>query len=80
MSMDEIKTIVCEILSTTLKRTIEPHESVFREQEEHWDSLKHVEIVLNLESAFNIQFTEEEMAELNSLAQIVESVEHHLET
>lgn len=80
MSRDEIKTIVCEILSTTLKRSIEPHESVFREQETHWDSLKHVEIVLNLESAFNIQLTEKEMAELNNMDKIVESVERHLET
>lgn len=41
-----------------------------------WDSLSRVEIVFALEEEFQIQFTQEEIKELNSIAGIVKVMEN----
>jgi acyl carrier protein len=78
MTEQQIRDKVCEIMSVVLKRTVTVNENVIRQQEGGWDSLKHIEIIFNLEGAFNIQFSEEEMLALDSLNKIVEIVlDHH---
>jgi acyl carrier protein len=78
LSDTEVKQVIAEILSTTLERPVLENEIVSRQQEGKWDSLKHVEIIFSLESAFNIQFTETEMSELNSSDVILTYVLGHL--
>jgi acyl carrier protein len=68
---DEIR----DILAAALERTIAPGENVTRVMEPKWDSLKHMEIVFSIEDAFDLQYHEDELASLNSLAALVESVE-----
>lgn len=41
-----------------------------------WDSLSRVEIVFALEEEFQIQFTQEEIKELNSISGIVKVMEN----
>jgi acyl carrier protein len=64
-----------ELLSISVGRQIEPTESVTRDSEATWDSLKHVELILMLEERFGVQFSEEEMAALNNTDQIVSAIE-----
>lgn len=78
LSDTEAKQIIAEILSTTLEHPVLEDDIVSRQQEGKWDSLKHVEIIFSLESAFNIQFTEIEMSELNSSDVILDYVLRHL--
>ena len=40
-----------------------------------WDSMNHIEVMLLLEEQYDITFSEEEMAELNSVDAICEIVE-----
>ncbi|MDW2799671.1 hypothetical protein RZO55_19020 [Clostridium boliviensis] len=40
-----------------------------------WDSMNHIEVLLLLEEEYEITFSEEEMAELNSVDAICEIVE-----
>jgi len=79
MTEQQIRSKVREILSTVLKRAVSADEEVTRKLEEHWDSLRQVEIIFSLEETFNIQFSEEEMATLNSLTKIVEVIKLHHE-
>jgi len=40
-----------------------------------WDSLRHLEIIAELESQFNIQFTPEVLMEMEDFSDIVKAVE-----
>jgi len=71
----QIHADVAELLSITTGRQIGLAEKVSRDSEAGWDSLKHVELIFMLEERFGIQFSEEEMAELRSSDQIVQSIE-----
>jgi acyl carrier protein len=40
-----------------------------------WDSMKHIEIVLSLESEFNISFSQDEITELKSISKIITTIQ-----
>lgn len=44
---------------------------------EAWDSLKHLDVVLNIERAYNVKFKTNEIAELVSVAQIEQALRQH---
>ena len=46
---------------------------------EVWDSLKHMNLVLALEEEFGVQFSDEKIVEMLSVAQIVEAVHELVE-
>lgn len=75
MTRSEIQAAVAELLSITVGRQILQTESVARDSEPGWDSLKHVELILMLEEHFGVQFSEEEMAALRSSGEIVVAIE-----
>jgi acyl carrier protein len=70
----EIRKAVMEIFSTVLERPVAEGERIEREQEGKWDSLKHVELIFMIEGRFDIQFSETEMAELDTMDKIVAGV------
>ena len=78
MTHDEIVTKVLEAMTLTLQESWAGDVEVRREDEAAWDSLKHVELIFVLEDIFAVQFSEEEMASMDSLSSIVSSLEHHL--
>jgi|TARA_B100001964_G_C14116307_1_gene546268 acyl carrier protein len=41
---------------------------------EQWDSLNHMKLLLALEEEFNIQFTDQEIADMMSIGNIIEIV------
>jgi acyl carrier protein len=75
MTRSQIQAAVVELLSITVGRPIAPSESVTRDSEPSWDSLKHVELILMLEEQFAVQFSEKEMAALRSSGEIVQAIE-----
>jgi acyl carrier protein len=75
MTRVEIQAAVAELLSITIGRRIAQTESVTRDSEPTWDSLKHVELILMLEEHFGVRFSEEEMAALHSSDEIVRAIE-----
>lgn len=75
MKSSEIQNGVAELLSITVGRSIARNESVTRDSEPTWDSLKHVQLILMLEERFGVQFSEEEMAGLKDSEEIVQAIE-----
>ena len=68
---DTESTIVRQILQTALGTSLEGIENPDRDQFPEWDSLSHVEIVFMLEEQFDVRFSEEDMAAMHSLGDIV---------
>lgn len=79
MKADELDARVRDAISIALKRPVDESESIDRDTEPKWDSLKHVELLFSLEDIFSIRFDEKELAELNNISALVESIEKHRE-
>lgn len=79
MKADELDARVRDAISIALKRPVDESESIDRDTEPKWDSLKHVELLFSLEDIFSIKFDEKELAELNNIEALVESIEKHRE-
>jgi acyl carrier protein len=75
MTRVEIQEAVAELLSISLGRQVAQTESVTRDSDPKWDSLKHVQLILLLEEHFGVQFSEEEMGALRSSDEIVKAIE-----
>lgn len=45
------------------------------ESEGIWDSLQKVEIIIAIEDEFDISFTQEEIAQINTIAQIINKIQ-----
>lgn len=80
MTTTKVKAAVAELLSISVGRHIAPAESVMRDSEPTWDSLKHVELILMLEEHFGVRFSEEEMVALHSSDEIVDAIEEKIAT
>jgi len=71
----QIERIVLAVLTTLLKRQFEPGADITRANTASWDSLKHMEIMFALEDELSTEFTEDELAKLDSVAKIVDAVQ-----
>lgn len=78
MSLPEIEHVVRDAMQTILGQTFAPGEDVRRDSVPSWDSLRHVELIFAIESSLNVQFTADEMGELDSLQKLVNAAEVHL--
>ncbi len=45
-----------------------------RDSLEEWDSIKHMQVMLALEEQFNIQFSDDEIADLASLSDLMQAM------
>ena len=78
MTSDEILTTLSEIAVDVL----DPEETesfdlsieTLIEDVPKWDSLAHINMIVQVEAAFSIRFTLEEMEELSSIRSIVEAI------
>ena len=70
MDRHEIERVALDVIGAALKS--EASLDTSRENTPQWDSLKHIEIVFALEDELGIEFSEEEMASLDSVAKIVD--------
>ena len=64
-------TTVREILETVLAVPLDGIEDPTRTEIDEWDSLMDIEVMFMLEDAFDVRFSEDEIAKLDSLAAIV---------
>lgn len=70
MQRSEIERRVIDVLSTALKCPIAA--DTRRADVAAWDSLKHIELIFAIEDELGLQFTEDELAALDSVPAIVE--------
>ena len=76
MNQQQIETTVLAVLAAILK--IEASVDSTRKNTPQWDSLKHIEVIFSVEDEMGVLFSEEEMAGLDSVAGIIETVlQHH---
>lgn len=68
---DKITTVMSAVLAIP---DTEINENTSPESVEHWDSLKHMNLVVALEEEFDIEFDDDEIMEMNSYPTIVEMV------
>lgn len=65
---------IFEIISGIAKKNVDEIKSS-QDKEKLWDSLLHVELVFALESEFDIFFSAEEIAEINTPEKVLEIVQ-----
>jgi acyl carrier protein len=70
MDRREIEAVVLVVLAAMLKCEVDLNSS--RHNTPQWDSLKHIEVIFAVEDELGLEFSEEEMVNLNSVAKIVE--------
>lgn len=69
---DTVIKIISQIMNVPIEQL---DESSSPDTVENWDSLKHVNLVLELENEFSIAFSEEEVLDIFSVKNIVEILE-----
>jgi acyl carrier protein len=69
MDRPQVEAVVLAVLAAVLKCEVNLNSS--RHNTPHWDSLKHIEIIFAVEDELGLEFSEEEMSTLNSVAKIV---------
>ena len=74
--VNEIKMLIASILSIDINR-LEDKTTI--NDIASWNSMKHLEIIIQLEQVFNITINEEEVVGLISLGKIIELVKKKLE-
>ena len=65
---------VAEILSMLLGQEFSVRDDVSMENQELWDSMKHIEIITTLEEELGVSFKIEEIPTLTSMEKIVEAI------
>lgn len=75
MGRQQIEADILSILGNILKCEIILNSS--RENTPQWDSLKHIEIIFCLEEELAVEFSEEQLKQLNSVRQIVEIAKNY---
>jgi acyl carrier protein len=79
MASEKIEQKFFSVLSSMLKVS---REALSRESEresvEEWDSLKHMHLMLALEEEFEIEFSDDELANLRSAGALLDSIEAKL--
>jgi acyl carrier protein len=73
--MKQIRLAVRDIFCGVLKDDFSGVDIIHRDETPRWDSLKHVELIFALEDEFDLQFTESELEELKSEAQVITKIE-----
>jgi acyl carrier protein len=66
---------VVAIVARVLGVSSEAASTARRGEHEEWDSLKHIEIVFQVEEEFDLQFAEDDIADLTDVETIVAAVE-----
>lgn len=74
-SSEEVAGVVAAIVARVLLMSPEEAFVARRGEQEAWNSLKHIEIVFQIEEEFEVQFEEDEMAELFDVKSIVAALD-----
>ncbi|BCS55001.1 acyl carrier protein [Geobacter sp. SVR] len=74
MQRNQIEQAVLNVLEAFLKCQLKLGDEISRQNTADWDSLKHMEIMFALEEELGVEFSEEELAKLDSAVKIVDAV------
>jgi len=74
MTQEQIKQKITTIICEALEIEEVPFEQLERESLPKWDSLKQLEIVMNIEEEFDVRFTPGEIADIGDANKIIELV------
>lgn len=77
MECSQIEKTVLAVLTTVLKSPFEVGGEVTRQNTPSWDSLKHIELMFALEEELGVEFTEQELVQLDSVSKIINIVQIH---
>lgn len=69
----EFKTKIKNISQLILKTEIDEQNSI--ENTESWDSLNHINLIMELEKTFNVSFDDNEIVEADSIYKIIKIIE-----
>ena len=75
LSSEKLGGVVTAIVARVLRISPEEASSARRGEREDWNSLKHIEIVFQIEEEFEVQFEEDDIAELFDVESIVAAVD-----
>ena len=70
MTRQQLETGVIAVLAVALKCEVTADSS--RKNTPRWDSLRHIEVIFALEDEFGLQYSEEDMADFDSVRAIVD--------
>ena len=65
---------MAEILSTLLGQSFSAENDVSMENQELWDSMKHIEIIITLEEELGISFNAKDIPTLTSMSKIIDAI------
>ena len=71
----ELRQQLLELLAEVLEVPLSQDSNPQRHSLDSWDSLKHMELILSLEETYNIRFTSDEVAGVESLDDLVRVIE-----
>ena len=74
MQSNDIDNKIADIFSTLFNREIASDMDFSKEDQDDWDSIKHIEIIMTLEDELGISFDAEDIPTLTSLASILAKV------
>ncbi|ABQ27356.1 acyl carrier protein [Geotalea uraniireducens] len=74
MHRNQIEQTVLSVLEAFLKCQLKLGDDICRQNASDWDSLKHIEIMFALEEELGVEFSQEELAKLDSVVKIVDAV------
>ena len=74
-SSEELAGVVAAIVARVLRMSPEEAFVARRGEQEAWNSLKHIEIVFQIEEEFEVQFEEDEIAELFDVKSIITALD-----
>ena len=74
-SSEDLRGVVAAIVARVLRISSEEVSGARRGEHEDWNSLKHIEIVFQIEEEFEVQFEQDDIAELFDVESIVATVE-----
>lgn len=66
---------VYRVISKILKQEFSTDQKLIKDETGGWDSLKHIEIMFAIEEELDVQFSEHELAELDSAEKIIEIIQ-----
>jgi len=79
MSNEEILTRIAEIIANKFEHNGEVTAATVASDVEGWDSVAHVELIIEVEQHFGIRLTTGEAAALANVGELVAAVGRHLE-
>jgi acyl carrier protein len=74
VSGDDIESTTRDVFAAVLGRSIDASDDIRRDEEERWDSLRHVELMFTLEEELGVRFTKDDLNSLSTMSAVVERV------